>query len=413
MLAEEYLRPVQRRFRAPASPGHLSETHNHPALSKGPSNMSHVQSALYKKHAIGRSPGFLISPFGWAAEPLAVMVNAKPTLLADLFEMSRSRMHLIALALAHLEPPQPSEIGPLLTHGSARQVLDRVLGHCPVGIRRALHRLPVKALQQQNYQRLVLLLADPDSAKVLHHVEKIDDLAIQVLADLPKPLRRPLAFAVSDWPRKLNGLADGLQFLVSRGVASNLDEVVAKQTPMTAWPQLAAVVQFWVESLPLPQMMPPATVGLARRLDRVDDVASLARAWRNCLSTYGTAIDGGSCAVYLWQDAEEPAACLVWRHGRLGWFLDEVKGPGTPISNRNSSKSSAQHLPVSASRRAGLSQPSRASSTRASSPVTAALCHRQKKIDSVQRNGGCLLRLGIARDHAQVIRDGLLSDPKE
>ena len=73
--------------------------------------------------------------------------------------------------------------------------------------------------------------------------------------------------------------------------------------------------------------MPPPTVGVARRLDRVDELASLARAWRNCLADYRSAIDAGSCAVYLWDDAESPAACLVWRHGRLGWFLDEVKGP--------------------------------------------------------------------------------------
>jgi hypothetical protein len=168
-------------------------------------------------------------------------------------------------------------------------------------------------------QRLVLLLAD--------HAAKIDDLAIRVLADLPKRLRRPLPFAVSDWPRRLNGLTDGLRFLVCRGVVSNLDEVVAKLATMTAGSQLAAVVQFWVDSLPLPQMMPPATVGRARRLDRVDELTSLARAWSNCLGDYRSAIDAGSCAVYLWQDAEKPAACLVWRHGRLGWFLDEVKGP--------------------------------------------------------------------------------------
>jgi hypothetical protein len=110
-------------------------------------------------------------------------------------------------------------------------------------------------------------------------------------------------------------------------VASNLDEVVAKLATMTAAPQLAAVVQSWVDGLSLPQMMPPATVGPARRLDRVDDLASLARAWRNCLGDYRSAIDAGSCAVYLWQDGESPAACLVWRHGRLGWFLDEAKGP--------------------------------------------------------------------------------------
>ena len=296
-------------------------------IDKDKPNITPVPSAASQKRSPRRYPGFLLSPFGWAAEPLAVMVNAEPTLLADLFEMSQSRMHLIGLALAHLEPPQPPEIGRLLTHGSPRQVLDRVLGHCPVGIRRALHRLPVKALQRQNYRRLVLLLADPDSGKVLHHAEKIDDLTIRVLADLPQPLSRPLAFAVSDWPRKLNGLADGLRFLVSRGVASNLDEMVAKLESVTAAPQLAAIVRSWVDSLPLPAIMPPPIVGLARRLDRVDELACLARAWRNCLGDYRSAIDAGSCAVYLWQDAEKPAACLVWRHGRLGWFLDEVKGP--------------------------------------------------------------------------------------
>jgi len=85
----------------------------------------------------------------------------------------------------------------------------------------------------------MLLLADPDSAKVLHHAPKIDDLTIRVLADLPKPLRRPVAFAIPDWPRKLNGLADGMRFLVSRGVVSNLDEGVAKLATMTSGSQLA------------------------------------------------------------------------------------------------------------------------------------------------------------------------------
>jgi hypothetical protein len=136
-----------------------------------------------------------------------------------------------------------------------------------------------------------------------------------------------LHFAVADWPRKLHGLIDSLQFFVSRGGGSNVDELIAELATVTAWPQLAGMVEFWVGRLPLPETMPPATVGNARRLDRVDTVCSLGRAWRNCLASYGSAIDGGSCAVYLWEDAERPAACLINRHGRLGWLLDEVKGP--------------------------------------------------------------------------------------
>ena len=39
-----------------------------------------------------RPPGFLLTPFGWAAEPLAAMAAAEPSLLADLFAISRPQM---------------------------------------------------------------------------------------------------------------------------------------------------------------------------------------------------------------------------------------------------------------------------------------------------------------------------------
>ena len=209
--------------------------------------------------------------------------------------------------MAHLNLPVPPEIGPLLVRASAGQVLNQVLGQPPVGLRRALSHLPDAVLSRENYQRLVDLLVDPQAAKVLHHADQIDDTAIRVLTDLPQKLRQPLAFAVADWPRKLDGLADSLQFLVSHGVGSNVEELVAELATATAWPQLAEMVEFWVGRLPLPETMPPATVGNARRLDRVDTVCSLGRAWRNCLASYGSAIDAGSCAVYLWEDAERPA----------------------------------------------------------------------------------------------------------
>jgi hypothetical protein len=273
------------------------------------------------------APGFLLAPFGWAAEPVAAMMRADRSLFADLFPIDRSRMHLIALAVAHLNLPVPPEIGALLLRASARQVLNQALGQSPAGIRRALRNLPDAVLSRENYRRLVDLLVDPQAAKVLHHADQIDDTAIRVLTDLPQKLRRPLVFAVADGPRKLHGLIDSLQFLVSRGVGSNVDELVAELATVTAGPQLAGMVEFWVGRLPLPETMPPATVGNARRLDRVGTVCSLGGRWRNCLASYGSSIDAGSCAVYLWEDADRPAACLLNRHGRLGWFLDEVKGP--------------------------------------------------------------------------------------
>jgi hypothetical protein len=273
-----------------------------------------------------RTPGFLLAPFGWAAEPLTAMVQAEPSLLADLFGISRPRMHLIALALAHLDPQETPEIGPLLVRGSVRQVLDRVLAQRPAGFKRVLSHLPGAVLQRENYLRLVGLLEDPEAAKVLHHADKIDDAAVRVLADLPQPLRLPLTAAVPGWSDKLDGLADGLRFLVSRGVAPSFDEVVADLS-VTQYGQLAAKFGDWVDGLPLPESMPPPIVGPARRLDRSGDVCALGKRWKNCLADYVPAIDAGECAVYFWENTEMPAVCLVRRHGRLGWFLDETKGP--------------------------------------------------------------------------------------
>ena len=51
--------------------------------------MTHVEPLAYGNTALRRSPGFLLKPFGWAAEPLAAMVNAEPKLLGDLFELAR------------------------------------------------------------------------------------------------------------------------------------------------------------------------------------------------------------------------------------------------------------------------------------------------------------------------------------
>jgi hypothetical protein len=45
-----------------------------------------------EKSVSPRPPGFLLTPFGWAAEPLAAMVHSEPSLLAYLFAISRPQM---------------------------------------------------------------------------------------------------------------------------------------------------------------------------------------------------------------------------------------------------------------------------------------------------------------------------------
>ena len=45
-----------------------------------------------------RSPGYLLAPFGWAAEPLLSLAQAEPVLISHVVELTRPRMHAIALA---------------------------------------------------------------------------------------------------------------------------------------------------------------------------------------------------------------------------------------------------------------------------------------------------------------------------
>jgi hypothetical protein len=65
--------------------------------------MTRVANEISNKLVPQRSPGYLTMPFGWAAQPLAVMLEADRSLYPALFTLSRRRMHLIALALAHWE----------------------------------------------------------------------------------------------------------------------------------------------------------------------------------------------------------------------------------------------------------------------------------------------------------------------
>ena len=137
------------------------------------------------------TPGHLLAPFGWAADALAAMVEVKPTLLTHLFGLNRARMHLIALAFAHLNEVSP-DLSEFLVCGSVRAITEQVLGHYPIGIKRALDHLPPSVLPPKQYRYLVELLADIKTAKLLHHARCIDSSTIKILHALPACAYRKL-----------------------------------------------------------------------------------------------------------------------------------------------------------------------------------------------------------------------------
>ena len=59
-------------------------------------------------------------------------------------------MHVVALALAHLEVNPPPEQGGLLLRGSFKQVITKTLGRDPPpGLRRAVGHMPAKVLAKR------------------------------------------------------------------------------------------------------------------------------------------------------------------------------------------------------------------------------------------------------------------------
>jgi hypothetical protein len=81
-------------------------------------------------------PGYLLTPFGWAAQPLAAIIQFEPGLMKHVFELDKQRMHVIALALAHLDGIPTPQFASVLFRGSISEVLHNVVGRSPPGIRR-------------------------------------------------------------------------------------------------------------------------------------------------------------------------------------------------------------------------------------------------------------------------------------
>jgi len=60
-------------------------------------------------------------------------------------------------------------------------------------------------------------------------------------------------------------------------------------------------------------------------LDAVAEIRDLAKTWQNCLADYVFNVNDGTSAIYLSDQLE--AVCFLARHGRMGWFLLQTKGP--------------------------------------------------------------------------------------
>lgn len=143
-----------------------------------------------------RRPGFLLEPLGWVQGRLSQAIAVEPRLVELLFDLDHARMQLIALALAHMNGDVTPDLALILLQESSKAILKLSVGHRPVGIGRALRRLPPKVLAAEIYRKLVDLLDDPIPAKFLHHTGSITDLLITGIHRLPAGLRTAAIMAM-------------------------------------------------------------------------------------------------------------------------------------------------------------------------------------------------------------------------
>jgi hypothetical protein len=134
---------------------------------------------------------------------------------------------------------------------------------------------------------------------------------IHILYILLRPILAGLVRSID----RLEHLPDGLRWPASRGAAPSFDELIADLAAQAQSGQFVGRLQTLVSELPLPEILPPAQIGKARRIDSTADICALAKGFSNCLATLVRLIDDGECVIYLWdvRPATAPAQTISLR----------------------------------------------------------------------------------------------------
>ena len=247
--------------------------------------MKNIVAELAVLASAERTPGFLLEPFKWAVPNLIAMLRDQPEFLSDLIHLSRTRMHLIGTALAHVEGTPGSELVEVLFRGSAETILDATVGHRPSGLKRAVSVMPTFLMEAESYRGLVRLLAEPDAARLIYHTFEIRDSTIKAMNDIPAPLR-PAVFSMHENIGDMSSFSNGLRCLAMRSGKLSFDQLVSELARARQPNQLLAKLKSIVESLPLPDALPPARVEHAERIDSDRQLRALGKKWGNCLESY-------------------------------------------------------------------------------------------------------------------------------
>jgi hypothetical protein len=266
---------------------------------------------------------------GWLNQRLSVRTTAEPELLSLLFELEPHAMHLLGVAIAH--GCNESLLAPLFRQ-APKTIVEQSIGFWPGGLDRLVHVLPPTALSLEEYRAIPQLLSDKSTAKYLNHSPIIDGSIIAGLASLSDQLRRPSIFKLFGQIEGMDRFVNGLGFLSERA-GVGLDDLIAELSRIDQPEQVVAKIAALVDSLPLQESLPPPLIGSFRRVDSVAKIRLIAKDWRNCVADCLHDINATRSAIYLSAYDDPPAVALLCRIDRLGWALQQIRGPNNEVPN--------------------------------------------------------------------------------
>ena len=232
-----------------------------------------------------------------------------------------ARRHLVCLGLAlgRADDAVREALG-----GRLRVAARRIVTPAPAGLERALGKLGETAWTAPAYLRLVDLLADAATAKLLWHAEAIDEAPVARLALLPAPMRRAWRLSASLTDDGARAVAECHGVIAFRGGAAEA------QAAATRWAGLeteAALLEAVREDLyPEPPAPPFPGTGRLKPLATKAALREAARRYDNCLGARVHHAVSGWSVFYEWTGGEG-AVIEIERDAIFGWRLNEAKGP--------------------------------------------------------------------------------------
>ena len=280
----------------------------------------------------------LVLPHGrtGAATPLLrFLAGAHADMIADAWpaphmgflSLPSARRHAAAILLGR----EPDVVGAARTVERARDGdVARLLmhGEAPGGLMKAFGRLGEALWEQADYDLLLSLFSDENTAQVLRHTDEIRPPQLQLIRRLPVKLRVP---------RILANIPE------SYGAVEDLSEAFRLAVRMQGEKAAPAIAQRWERAgsalrlfdMAAEDLQPVRFGGLEQPLVlsaafvRVTDrrmLEAVALEFRNCLRDFMGDIAAGRMAVYVLRDGAERAV-LALRQDPAGWRLAEAKAP--------------------------------------------------------------------------------------